>query len=257
VSGTRSRRRARRDHERANRAFWDADADDYQAVHGPTIGRDPRAWGVWRVPEAVVGALGPVAGLTVLEYGCGAGQWSAALADDGARVVALDQSRAQLRHAGPAARAGAHLVCAGGEQLPFADGSFDVVFCDHGAMSFCDPDRSLAEVARVLRPGGCLAFSHTTPWPYLTWDPRRERVGRRLRRSYFGIRRFDSGTGTVDFALGYGDWIRRFRAHGFAVEDLVELRAPKRARTTFPDFDASWARRWPAEQVWKLRRNEV
>jgi SAM-dependent methyltransferase len=236
-----------------NREFWDADADDYQVVYGPTIGSDPRAWGVWRIPEATVQALGPVGGLDVLEYGCGAAQWSAALADDGARVVALDQSRAQLRHATPAVRAGARIVCAGGEQLPFAGANFDLVFCDHGALSFCEPDRALAEVARVLRPGGRLAFSHTTPWPYLAWDPRRDRVGRRLRLPYFGIARFDSVTGTIDFSMGYGDWIRCFRAHGFVVEDLVELRAPKAARTTFPGFDARWARRWPAEQVWKLR----
>lgn len=247
-------KRARTDHERVNREFWDDDADDYQVVHGPTIGREPRAWGVWRVPETRVDALGPVAGRDVLEYGCGAAQWSAALAADGARVVALDQSRAQLRHAGPAVAAGARLVCASGERLPFAADRFDIVFCDHGAMSFCDPDHSLPEVARVLRSGGRLSFCHTTPWPYLMWDGRRDRVGRRLRRPYFGIDRFDSGEGSVDFSLGYGDWIRRFRAHGFAVDDLVELRAPKRARTTFPDFDARWARRWPAEQLWKLRR---
>ena len=67
------------------------------------------------------------------------------------------------------------LVCASGEAVPFADATFDLVFCDHGAMSFCDPDRSVPEVARLLRPGGRLVFSHSTPWPYLTWNPKRER----------------------------------------------------------------------------------
>lgn len=241
-------------HERVNREFWDADADDYQAVHHATIARDPRAWGVWRIPETEVDALGPVAGRTVLEYGCGAAQWAEALAADGAHVVALDVSRAQLRHAGAAVASGARLVCASGEAIPCADASFDVVFCDHGAMSFCDPERALPEVARVLRAGGRFAFSHSTPWPYLAWDDRRERVGRKLRVPYFGMRVFASGEGTVDFQLGYGEWIRAFRRHGFVVEDLVELRAPKGATTTWPDFDPRWARKWPAEQVWKLRR---
>ena len=241
-------------HERVNREFWDADADDYQAVHHATIARDPRAWGVWRIPETEVDALGPVDGRDVLEYGCGAAQWGQALAADGARVVALDVSRAQLRHAGAAVASGAVLVCASGEAIPCAAESFDVVFCDHGAMSFCDPERSLREVARVLRSGGRFAFSHSTPWPYLAWDPRRERVGRKLREPYFGMRVFASGEGTVDFQLGYGEWIRAFRRHGFVVEDLVELRAPKGAITTWPDFDPQWARKWPAEQVWKLRR---
>ena len=99
-------------------------------------------------------------------------------------------------------------------------------------------------------------FSHTTPWPYLAWNFEQERVGRRLRRSYFGIRRFDDGAGegTVDFQLPYGEWIRCFRRHGLVVDDLVELRAPKHATTSYDDFDARWARRWPAEQIWVTRK---
>jgi SAM-dependent methyltransferase len=247
------------DHERQNRAFWDADADDYQAEHAPDLDAEPRGWGVWRIPESALGVLGDVRGLDVLEFGCGAAQWSIALAADGARVIGLDQSRGQLRHARALVDDTPHavpLVCASGEAVPFADNSFDLVFCDHGAMSFCDPDRSVAEAARLLRTGGRLVFSHATPWPYLAWNFERERVTRRLRRSYFGMRRFDDGDGrgTIDFQLPYGEWIRCFRSHGFAVDDLVELRAPKGARTTFADFDPRWARRWPAEQIWCVRK---
>ena len=63
---------------------------------------------------------------------------------------------------------------------------------------------------------------------------RQERVTRRLRRPYFGMRRFDDGDGRghVDFQLPYGEWIRCFRRHGLVVDDLVELRAPKHASTT-------------------------
>ena len=99
-------------------------------------------------------------------------------------------------------------------------------------------------------------FSHTTPWPYLTWSRRRDRFTRRLRRSYFGMRRFDlgDGNGTLDFQLPYGDWIRCFRRHGLVIDDLVELRPSGRATTTFDDFDVEWARRWPAEQIWVTRK---
>jgi len=182
-----------------------------------------------------------------------------ALAAAGARVVALDQSRAQLRHASAhvaASGAAVPIVCASAESTPFVDTSFDLVFGDHGAMSFCDPERSVPEVARLLRPGGRLVFAQVTPWPYLAWNFRRDRVGRRLRRAYFGMRVFDDGHGeaTVDFQLPYGDWIRLFRRHGLVVDDLVELRPPKGARTGWEDFDRSWARRWPTEQIWVTRK---
>ena len=67
-------------HERRNREFWDADADDYQAAHGETLAAHPMAWGVWRIPESDLHVLGNTAGLDVLEYGCGGAQWSVALA---------------------------------------------------------------------------------------------------------------------------------------------------------------------------------
>ena len=118
-------------------------------------------------------------------------------------------------------------MCASGEAVPFADASFDVVFCDHGAMSFCDPYRTVPEVARLLRPGGRFVFAHSTPWGYITWNPKRDSTSRRLRNPYFGMRVDDSGEGTIDFHLPYGDWIRLFRANGLTVEDLVELQAPE------------------------------
>jgi SAM-dependent methyltransferase len=244
-------------HERHNRAFWDADSDDYQAVHGDALAARPRAWGVWRIPDDALGVLGRVDGLDVLEYGCGAAQWSVALAEEGGRVVGLDQSTAQLGHARARMRdAGVRfpLVCASGERTPFATAAFDVVFCDHGAMSFCDPARSVPEVARLLRPGGTLAFSHATPLLYLTYDEKHSRQTRRLRRPYFGIRRFELGEGTVDFQLAYGDWVRLFRRHGLAIDDLLELRPPKHATSTWTDWDRHFARRWPAEQIWKLHK---
>src|SRR4051812_23840492 len=248
----------RREHERHNRDFWDADADDYQAVHGEALSAAPRAWGVWRIPDDDIGILGDVRGLDVLEYGCGAAQWSIALAVEGARVVGLDQSRAQLRHARArmlAAGVQFPLVCAAGEQVPFADATFDLVFSDHGAMSFCDPARSVPEAARLLRPGGRLCFAHCTPLLYLTYDEARDRQTRRLRRPYFGMRRLPLGDGTVDFQIPHGDWIRCFRAHGLVVDDLVELRAPKHATSTWPDWNPRFARRWPAEQIWVVHRD--
>jgi len=246
------------EHERHNRAFWDADAEDYQALHGDDLTARAQAWGAWRIPESELDVLGDVRGLDVLELGCGAGQWSMALADDGASPVGLDQSLVQLKHAvanRDAAHADVPLVAASGEAVPFRDGSFDIVFCDHGAMSFCDPEVTVPEVARLLRPDGLLAFCHATPLLYLTWDTKRERQTDRLQRSYFGLGRLDLGDGTVDFQIPHGAWIQLLREHGFVIEDLLELRPSADATTTYDDFAPhDWARRWPAEQIWKARK---
>ncbi|HSO94647.1 MAG TPA: class I SAM-dependent methyltransferase [Acidimicrobiia bacterium] len=246
-------------YERRNRAFWDADADDYQAAHAADLAphRAP-AWGVWRVPESEVRALGPVADHDVLEYGCGAAQWSIALAHDGARPVGLDQSVAQLRHARRLQDEHGTpfpLVAASAVATPFTSEAFDLVFCDHGAMSFCDPQATIPEVARLVRPGGRFVFSKTTALVYLTFDWARDRQDDRLHHDYFGMRLFDSGEGTVDFQLPYGDMVRILRRHGFTLEDLVELQAPVDAATTYHEFvPADWARRWAAEEIWVLTR---
>ena len=240
-----------------NLACWNDWSAEYQREYGGKLSRRPRAWGVWRVPEEELDVLGDVRGRDVLEYGCGAAQWSIALALDGARPVALDLSDVQLGHARHLMRrAGVDvpLVQASGEDVPFAAASFDVVLCDHGAMTFGDPEKTVAEVARVLRAGGLFAFCQSSPLRDLCWDHESDDIGPRMVRDYFGMRRIEDSIQVI-YQLPYGAWIRLFRRHGFAVEDLIELRPPPRGRSFYPDYiDRAWARRWPAENVWKLRK---
>jgi SAM-dependent methyltransferase len=240
-------------HIRHNRAFWDADSDDYQGDHGDALDRAPLAWGAYRIPEAELHVLGDVRGRDVLELGCGAAQWSIALAAGGVRVTGLDLSERQLRHARGTDNS-LRLVQANGEQLPFSDGVFDVVFCDHGAMSFCEPEVIVPECARVLRRSGLLAFCCAHPLLYLTWDWGERRQTRKLHMDYSALGRMPPEDGTIDWALPAGEWIRVLRKHGFEVEDLMELVAPADAVTTYEDFaPPKWARRWPAEWIWRAR----
>jgi SAM-dependent methyltransferase len=240
-----------------NLAFWNATSAAYQQTHGEQLAREPLAWGVWRIPEAELDILGDVAGRDVLELGCGGAQWASELAARGARVRGLDFSRAQLRAA--AARADSldvalPLVRANAECLPFAAASFDLVFCDHGAMTFARPERSVPEVARVLRPGGRFAFCNSSPIRDLCWAAGLEGLSERLQRDYFDMSALEDDE-EVDFQLPYGAWIRLFRRCGLEVEDLVELRPPAHATTSYSDFaPLAWARRWPAENIWKLRK---
>lgn len=69
-----------------NRDLWNADADGYQELHAPTLeASGGMAWGVWQIPEAELRVLGDVRDRDILEFGCGAAQWSIALARAGAQ----------------------------------------------------------------------------------------------------------------------------------------------------------------------------
>jgi ubiquinone/menaquinone biosynthesis C-methylase UbiE len=239
-----------------NRAAWDRISDEYQERNGAFIGRPEPRWGMWQLPESELRILGDVAGKDVLDLGCGAAQWSILLAQRGARVVGLDNSARQLEHArARMAAAGVDfpLVHASAEQVPLPDGSFDVVFCDHGAMTFADPYRTVPEAARLLRRGGLLAFSHSTPLALVCWSPETETVERRLVAPYFGLHRVDDiPSEPVEFNLPYGEWIRLFRAHGFRVERLVEVQPPEGAESTYrTPAETAWARSWPMEEIWR------
>jgi len=88
---------------RANRGWWDRNADDYQIEHGTFLGDDRFVWCPEGLDEVEAELLGPAEDLKdkdVLEIGAGAAQCSRWLAGQGARPVALDLSHRQLQHAG-------------------------------------------------------------------------------------------------------------------------------------------------------------
>ena len=241
-----------------NRAAWDRLSDDYQQRHGAFIGRAEPRWGVWQLPESELRVLGEVTGRDVLELGCGAAQWSILLAAAGARVVGLDNSSRQLEHARTlmaAAGVDFPLVHAKAEDVPLPDGSFDIVFCDHGALSFADPQRVVPEVARLLRVGGLFAFSHSSPLSWVCWDDQADAIDRRLHHAYFGMHRFEEPDKPVEFNLSHGDWVQLFRENGLSVEGLIEVRPPEGAASTYRSREETeWARWWPLEEIWKVRK---
>jgi SAM-dependent methyltransferase len=241
-----------------NRAMWDAYSDEYQARHAAALDKaGGLTWGAGEIPESDLNVLGDVAGKDILELGCGAAQWSIGLALVGARPVGLDLSTRQLDHARRLmSEAGVDfpLVNASAEAVPLPDQSFDIVFCDHGAMTFADPYLTVPEVSRLLRPGGLFAFSHHSPIETICWPLGAARVSDRLVLDYFGLHRIDDGE-DVFYQLPYGEWIRLFRASSFVVEELIEPRPLPGFTTTFRDADElAWAQRWPAENIWRLRR---
>jgi SAM-dependent methyltransferase len=241
------------------RELWDQRATDYQATHGGQLAASGgAAWGVWQLPESRLRVLGDVSGCDVLELGCGAAQWSIALHGLGARVTALDNSARQLEHARvlmASAAADFPLVHASAESTGLANGSFDIVFCDHGAMTFADPYQTVPEAARLLRPGGLLTFSMYTPILDIAWPEGGDHPGDRLAIDYWDLYALEEPGEPIAFQLPYGTWIRLFRESGFVVEDLLELRPPADATSSYRDEnDRAWARRWPMEHIWRVRR---
>ena len=251
-----------REDVRKNLASWESDSAAYQERNAPQLNRwDRLGWGTWDVPEDEVRALGDVEGLRALELGCGACQFGIKVAMRGARVIGLDFSANQLAHGlrhMDETRVRFPLVRASAEELPFADASFDLVFCDHGATSFTDPHVTVPEAARVLRPGGSLLFDMATPFIWVAWGEDDEPASRTLRRPYFSMGRVELREpegASVEWQLTYGAWIRLFRSCGLVVDDLIELRPAEDAVTTYEGYATlEWARDFPGEHIWKVRK---
>jgi malonyl-CoA O-methyltransferase len=109
-----------------------------------------------------------VSGSRALDLACGTGRYSRLLADGGAaQVVAVDFCMPMLQQVDAAAR-----VCADMTLLPFAHDSFDVVVCGLALGHASAVHAWMAEISRVLRPGGTLLYSDFHPDAALTGLPR-------------------------------------------------------------------------------------
>lgn len=228
---------------RANRGWWDRNADDYQRDHGDFLGDARFVWGPEGLDEAEAALLGPAGelkGRAVLEIGAGAAQCSRWLAARGALPVALDLSHRQLQHARridqeareASGAAPLPLVQADAGFLPFADASFDLACSAYGALPFvADTARVQREVRRVLRPGGRWVFSVTHPVRWAFPDEPGEE-GLTAVSSYFDrtpyVEQDDRGLAVyVEHHRTLGDRVREIAAAGLRLVDLVEPEWPR------------------------------
>ena len=121
---------------------------------GPAYLRNAFTKGTEQEIGFLVDALGLTPGQRVLDVGCGPGWHGERIAErTGAHVVAVDQSPRMVELAGGR---GLEAVVADVQALPFDDGSFDCVVAAWMLYHVADLDRGVAELARVLRPGGLL-----------------------------------------------------------------------------------------------------
>jgi len=115
---------------------------------------------LWK--RRVVRLAGGVAGRRALDVCCGTGDLALALARQGAAVVGLDFTEAMLEvarersHRLPSTMRAPEFVCGDAMRLPFPDAAFDVVTVGYGLRNLARWESGLAEMWRVLRPGGRL-----------------------------------------------------------------------------------------------------
>jgi SAM-dependent methyltransferase len=219
----------------ANRRWWDADAEAYVAEHGSFLGDVEFMWCPEGLTEAAAGLLGEVAGRRALEVGCGSAPCARWLRSQGAEAVGLDLSASMLSEALRAGRESGvdvPLVLADAEALPFADASFDIACSAFGAVPFCaDSARVMAEVFRVLRPGGRWVFATTHPirWVFPD-DPGPD--GLVAQNPYFDRSPYVEVDGNdvptyVEHHRTLGDRVREIAGAGFALVDLIEPEWPE------------------------------
>ena len=252
------------EHVAKNRAYWDeVNAPRYAESGRRAWATDEISWGIFGVLEDELHALPPdVSGMDVVELGCGTAYFGAWLARRGARVTGIDNSEEQLKTARRLQdEHDLHfpLIHGNAETTGLPDASFDLAVSEYGVSIWADPHRWVPEAARILRQGGELVFlTNGTLWILTVPDTEEEGpAAERLLRPYFGMHRFewpdDPG---VEFHLGFGDWVRLLRASRFEVIDFIEVQAP--AGATASDHalvDPEWARKWPAEQIWRVRKS--
>lgn len=113
----------------------------------------------------------------VLDLGCGRGLWMERLGRRGLTPVGVER---ELDRAAGAARHGP-VVSGDAADLPFRDATMGLVWCTHVLHHLPDPARVLAEIRRVLRPGGALMLAETVE------DNPLLRAGRRVHDSWDGV----------------------------------------------------------------------
>src|SRR5215204_5752463 len=213
------------EHAARNREVWNAEAPNW-VTSGRAAWASPTPWwGMWHVPEEEVNVLPDVAGLDVVDLGCGTGYWCAWFAKLGARPVGLDLSEV-------------------------------------GAAIWCDPYVWMPRAHRLLRPGGRLIFLCHSILDSLCSPLEDEPIGERLLRPERSLGRIDwpepDGRTSTDFHQPHGERIKLLRDTGFELQALHELYAPDGpADEVRHHMLRGWAQQWPGEEVWVARRSST
>ena len=170
---------------------------------------------------AMLNLAGDVDGRRILDAGCGSGPLTAALRDRGAFISGFDLSTAMIKLA--RARLGEDADLIGhdlAEPLPYADATFDDVVASLALHYLQDWTKPLAELRRVLKPGGRLILSVNHPILYKALNPD---------ANYFDVAEFSYDAEHAGRTVVYTNWHRplqtmsdAFTAAGFQISVISE-----------------------------------
>jgi SAM-dependent methyltransferase len=241
-----------------NADIWDATYDD-QGDRTRKYYSDP----------VLFAFLGDVDGNVVLDAGSGAGYVSRMLARRGARVIAVENSRrfheiaSEYQRCEPLAIEVHHASIS---SMPFIDtASIDAAVANFVLMDVLDYQAAIAEIARVLKPGGRFVFVLTHTSTHARWltpaidSPRREDRAGLLEDDYFVRDAGYSQWGELHPVLGLNrplrDYIAACKASGLELRDLEEPEVSEEGERELPAWEVRDARRLAYN--WVIRVDNV
>ncbi len=254
-----------RDYLSINTDIWNTDAVNWVDLARSRWSLEAPVWGNWNNPDKGLDLLpSDMTDMDSIELGCGTGYVSYWMVRRGARATAIDISAEQLLTARKlAAEHGAKIAFIEGnaEATGLPDASFDFAISEYGASIWCPPEKWLREAWRLLRPAGQLVFLGNHPLSLICSPLDGSPADRMLHRPYRDLWGADwtevefEPTG-VCFNLTMSAWMDLFADIGFHVTRYQELYAPEWAMGTRAAIPADWAKSYPVEQVWQLKKPE-
>ena len=250
-------------HVEINRAYWNGMAEGWIAGGERLWACETPEWGIWGIPQRDLPILpGDLTGLRAIELGCGTAYVSGWMAKRGAEVTGVDVSDKQLATARRiAAEHGVDLTLleVNAEATGLPDAAFDFAISEYGAAIWCPPEAWLTEAARLLKPGGRLAFLGNHPLTICCSPENGAALDRVLHRPYRALTGADwteveIDPGGVEFNLTIEGWFEVFAKTGFRVTGYKEVFAPQDATQDIFPIPAEWAKSFPNEQVWWLEK---